>query len=144
MGALVLAAIIAIAGFGYFATTYKPGGSSSGGSYVSETLSVQITYGPDNITPIYFPANFTIGLGQHVTVQVQNLVNTTHGMALAQPKGTATVNTGPISPMATAVVSFVGSTAGNYTISEPASDCGGGSCTTGSDLVGWYVVSSAP
>jgi hypothetical protein len=71
-------------------------------------------------------------------LSVLNLDNSTHGLAI--PK--FNVDTGGIAPNATRVVSFVASAVGNFTYSEPASDCGGGNCDAGQALNGWFVVTN--
>jgi len=73
-----------------------------------------------------------------VFLVVQNLDNLTHGLAI---KG-YNVDTGQIKPNATTTLTFVANQVGNFTVYEPATDCGGGKCDSNATLTG--VMSVVP
>lgn len=133
IAAIAIAALIAIAGVAYFAVYDKP---SKG--YFAEQLTIQIGRAASNATATYSPDNFTVAQGEHVSLAVENDDNSTHGLAISE----FNVNTGGIAPNATLIVSFVPNALGNFTFSEPTSDCGGGNCDAGQALTGWFVVTN--
>jgi hypothetical protein len=133
IGAIVIAALIAIAGIAYFEVYDKP---SKG--YFAEQLTIEIGRGASNETASYVPGNFTVAQGEHVSLAVENYDNSTHGLAIPG----FDVNTGGIAPNGTMVISFIPNALGNFTFSEPSSDCGGGTCDAGQNLAGWFVVTN--
>jgi heme/copper-type cytochrome/quinol oxidase subunit 2 len=143
--AVIIVIIVALSGaYYYFAVYSKP----SGGGYFSERVRIDIggyyynASDPSNSVPAaYYPNSFNVSEGAHVTLSITNTDNMTHGLAVPQFK----VDTGPMQPNATTTLTFVASPVGNYTYSEPSSDCGGGNCDSNSttdDLTGWFLVVS--
>jgi Cupredoxin-like domain len=138
IGAIVIVIIVAISGLYYFAVYNKP---STG--YFSENVIIQIG-GPiinstdpgASIPATYYPDNFTVADGAHITLVITNTDNVPHGLAV--PK--FGLDTEEMKPNATIMLSFVASPPGNYTYSEPSADCGGGNCDAGQAMTGWFVV----
>lgn len=123
-------ALVAFAAVAYYALN-RP---SSG--YYGEQVVIQIGGAVGSIPATYYPGNFTVSLGEHITLLVENTDNITHGLAIPS----FNVDTGEIKPNGTATVSFVATPAGNYTYDEPKADCGGGNCDAGQALSGWFEV----
>jgi len=140
--AIAIVAIIAIAGIAYVGT------SSKKTNYFGVTITVQIYGAIDNSTgpgvcctipASYDPYNFTVPVGTHLTLKVENTDNVTHGLAVPNWN----LDTGPLKPNATAVLTLTASTAGNYTYDEPSVDCGGTGCDVGQALTGWFLVTGS-
>ncbi len=143
--AIVVVVVIAISGAYYYFEVYsKP--TTTG--YFSERVRVDIggydynTTDPANSLPAaYYPSSFNVTVGAHITLSITNTDNMTHGLAVPAFH----VDTGPMGPNATTTLSFVASPVGNYTYSEPSSDCGGGGCDSNQSLAaltGWFLVVS--
>jgi heme/copper-type cytochrome/quinol oxidase subunit 2 len=139
MAAIVIVALVALSGVYYFAVYSKPSAS-----FFSERVIIQIggavinTTDPSQNTPAtYYPNEFVVGKGAHVTLVISNLDNITHGLAVPS----FNVDTGMMQPNATVNLSFVANPVGNYTFIEPAADCGGGNCDAGQSLNGTFTVS---
>jgi hypothetical protein len=142
IAAIVIVALIAIGGIGYAAVYDKPKTS-----YFGVTITVQIYGAIDNSTgpgvcctipASYDPLNFTAVKGEHITLNVQNTDNLTHGLAV--PK--YNLDTGPLKPNGTATLSFVTNQIGNFTYDEPSVDCGGGNCDAGQAMSGYFLVTA--
>jgi hypothetical protein len=141
---VVLVALVAVGGIYYFAVYNKP---AAAGSF-SERIKIDIggyfynTTDPSQSVPgAYYPGSFNVSQGAHITLIVRNTDNLTHGLAVAAFH----VDTGPMGANVTTDLTFVASAVGNYTYSEPSSDCGGGSCDSNSSLAaftGWFLVVS--
>lgn len=130
--------LIALSGLYYFAVYSKP---TTG--YFSENIIIQIGGAIQNSTDpaasilaTYYPDNFTVANGAHITLVITNTDNITHGLAV--PK--FNLDTGEMKPNGTMMLSFVASPPGNYTYSEPSADCGGGNCDAGQAMSGWFLV----
>jgi heme/copper-type cytochrome/quinol oxidase subunit 2 len=145
--AIAIAALVvvaAVAGIYYFAVYNKP---SSGGGF-SERVKIDIggffynSTDPSNSVPAaYYPPNFNVSIGATVNLVIRNTDNMTHGLAVPG----FNIDTGAMAPNATKILTFVASRAGNYTYTEPNSDCGGGTCDSNetlADLTGWFLVTS--
>jgi heme/copper-type cytochrome/quinol oxidase subunit 2 len=139
IAAVVIIALIVIGGAYYYFAVYS---SSSSGSF-SERIRIEIggyfynSTDPANSVPAsYYPSNFTVARGAHITLVITNEDNKTHGLAAPQ----FNIDTGPMKPNSTATLSFVANPVGNYTYSEPSADCGGGNCDAGQDLNGTFTV----
>lgn len=126
----------------YFGVYSKPNSNYSGERVLIQIAGASccIANTTTDIPAQYYAANFTVGLGTHVTLVIQNTDNVTHGLAIPH----FNLDTGPMKPNATVTLSFVASPSGNYTYYEPSSDCGGGDCNTGPEqaMTGWFVVQS--
>ena len=141
-GAIVIIALIAIASAAYVGVYNRPK------NYTGTTIQVW-TYGAfDNSTGPgvcckfragFDPENFTVPVGTRVTLDVQNTDNETHGLAIPS----FGLDTGPLEPNATAVLTFTATTSGNYTYTEPSADCGGGNCDAGQAFNGFFLVRAA-
>ena len=141
---VVLVALVAVGGIYYFVVYNKP--TTVGG--FSERIKIDIggyfynTTDPSQSVPAaFYPENFNVSQGAHITLFITNQDNLTHGLAV--PK--FNVDTGPMKPNATATLSFVATPTGNYTYVEPSSDCGGGNCDSNATLasfIGWFLVQS--
>jgi hypothetical protein len=125
--------VIALSGLYYFVY------SSPSTGYFDEHLIVQIggpyynsTDPSASIPAAYYPANFSVGRGEHVFLVVENTDNVTHGMAI---KG-YNVDSGEIKAKGSATITFVSNQVGNFTVYEPAVDCGGGKCDANASLTG--------
>jgi len=142
VGAIVIVALIAIASAAYVGVYNRPK------NYYGTTIQVW-TYGAFhnstgpgvccNFRAGYDPENFTVPVGTHVTLDVLNSDNETHGLAIPS----FGLDTGPLSPNATAVLTFTVTTLGNYTYTEPPADCGGGNCNAGQAFNGFFLVRTA-
>jgi hypothetical protein len=139
IAAIVIVLIIAFSGVYYFAVYNKP---ATG--FFSENVIVQIggaiinsTDPSADVLATYYPDNFTVADGAHITLVITNTDNVPHGLAVPN----FNIDTGEMKPNATAMLSFVASPPGNYTYSEPSADCGGGNCDAGQAMTGWFVVS---
>jgi hypothetical protein len=136
IGAIVIAVLVAISGFAYFAVYDKPKAAAFG-----ETVHIQI-YGyfengtSGTLPASYAPDNFTVMKGTIVTLKVDNTDNITHGLAVPH----FNVDTGPIQPNGTAMISFTANAVGFYTWNEPSADCGGGTCDSGQAMNGNFTV----
>lgn len=137
IGLVVLVA--AVGGVYYFAFYSNQGGSP----YFNENILIEIggayynATDPANSTPAaYYPSNFNVSVGAHVTFLIQNEDNLTHGLAVPH----FNVDTGPMAPHSNTTLSFVASPVGNYSYYEPHADCGGGNCDANQSLVGWFLV----
>jgi hypothetical protein len=137
--AIVIVALVAIAGIAYVAVNDKPK------NYYGFTVSlwmygaIQNSTGPGvccNIPASYDPTNFTVPAGTHITLDINNSDTLTHGLAVPA----FNVDTGPMKPNSTAVLTFTVPTAGNYTYDEPPADCGGGNCDAGQAFQGFILV----
>jgi heme/copper-type cytochrome/quinol oxidase subunit 2 len=119
---LVIIAVVvvaAVAGGEYYINR----GGSSGGSSNSTTVDMQIVGGVGvGTVDTYVPDNFTVKLGQNVTLAITNTDDNTHGLVLA-PFG---VNTGLILPGTTDRVWFIANQTGVFKFDEPPSYCQGG------------------
>jgi heme/copper-type cytochrome/quinol oxidase subunit 2 len=140
IAAIAIVVIIAVAGIYYLAVYNKP---STG--YFSENVIIQIggalvnaTDPAASVPATYYPENFTVADGAHITLVITNTDNVTHGLAVPH----FNLDTGAMQPNETIDLSFVASPPGNYTYTEPAADCGGGGCDAGQALTGWFVVKS--
>jgi hypothetical protein len=138
IAAIVIVLIIAFSGVYYFAVYNKP---ATG--YFSENVIINIggaivnsTDPSASVPATYYPDNFTVANGAHITLVITNTDNIPHGLAVSN----FNINTGEMKPNATVMLSFVASLSGNYTYSEPSADCGGGSCDSGQAMTGWFVV----
>lgn len=138
IGAIVIIVIIALSGLYYFAVYNKP---STG--YFSENVIIDIggalvnsTDPSASVPATYYPDNFTVANGAHITLVITNTDDIPHGLAVPN----FNIDTGEMKPNATVMLSFVASPSGNYTYSEPSADCGGGSCDSGQAMTGWFVV----
>ena len=137
--AIVIVVLLALGGLYYYYSIYnKP---SSG--YFSERVRIDIggalynsTDPAASILATYYPENFTVAKGAHITLAVTNTDNVTHGLAV--PK--FGIDTGRMQPNTTAMLSFVANSDGNYTYSEPSADCGGGNCDAGQAMAGWFLI----
>lgn len=137
--AVVIIALIALSGaYYYFAIYNKP---STG--FFSERIRIDIggafinsTDPAESIPATYYPENFTVAKGAHITLAITNTDNITHGLAV--PK--FGIDTGVMQPNGTAMLSFVANADGNYTYYEPSADCGGGNCDSGQAMTGWFVI----
>jgi heme/copper-type cytochrome/quinol oxidase subunit 2 len=137
--AIVIVALIALSGvYYYFAVYNKP---STG--FFSERVRIDIggalinaTDPSQDVQATYYPDNFTVANGAHITLAITNTDNVTHGLSV--PK--FNIDTGPMQPNATAMLSFVASPAGTYTYIEPSVDCGGGNCDAGQAMNGTFTV----
>jgi len=134
LGAVVLVLLVAVAGVLYY-VVYK----SNSGNYYGEQIDIQIGGRYLSTPATYYPQNFTVNLGEHITLVIQNSDNLTHGLAIPS----FGLDTGQIKPNGTATLSFVASKDGNYSYSEPSEDCGGGNCDAGQSLNGWFLVQSS-
>ncbi len=137
IGLVVLVA--AVGGVYYFAFYSTP----SSPPYFQERILIEIggayynATDPASNTPAsYYPSNFNVSSGAHVTLFIQNEDNFTHGLAVPH----FNVDTGAMKPGSNTTLSFVASPVGNYSYYEPRSDCGGGSCDANQSLVGWFLV----
>lgn len=137
---MVIVLLIAIAGIAYVEESSKPKSN-----YYGFTVSMWIYGAIDNSTgpgvcctipASYDPDNFTIPVGTHVTLDINNSDTLTHGLAIPS----FNLDTGPMKPNSTTVLTFTANTAGNFTYDEPAADCGGGSCDAGQELNGFFIV----
>lgn len=140
IAAVVIVLLIAIAGIAYVEESSKPKSN-----YYGFTVSMWIYGAIDNSTgpgvcctipASYDPDNFTIPVGTHVTLDINNSDTLTHGLAIPS----FNLDTGPMKPNSTTVLTFTANTAGNFTYDEPAADCGGGSCDAGQELNGFFIV----
>lgn len=129
-------AVVAFGSVGYYALTAKPSASSLPSGYDAEQVYVQIAGATYNTTAGYFPANFSVTLGQHIEMIVQNTDNKTHGLAIPS----FSLDTGQIPPNGTATLTFNANALGNFTYYEPKADCGGGNCDAGQSLNGYFLV----
>lgn len=144
IAAVVLVVIIAISGLYYYADVYKKSSPANYGVIIHVEIAGYFhpnsTY---SLAGSYYPGgmgtNFTVALGDHVNMIVTNEDNLTHGLAVPQ----FNVDTGPLSPDKSVTLSFVATPVGNYTMTEPKADCGGGNCDSNStmaDYTGWFLV----
>jgi heme/copper-type cytochrome/quinol oxidase subunit 2 len=138
IGAIIVAALIALSGVYYFAVYNKP---SSG--YFSERIRIEIggaiynaTDPTQSLLATYYPDNFTVAKGAHITLAITNEDNITHGLAVPQ----FNIDTGQMKPNATTTLSFVANPVGTYTYEEPTADCGGGNCDAGQSMNGTFHV----
>jgi heme/copper-type cytochrome/quinol oxidase subunit 2 len=141
---VVLIALVAVGGIYYFVVYNKPASIGNfserirmdiGGYYYNATDPSQ------SVPAAFYPENFNVSLGAHITLFITNQDNLTHGLAIPQ----FNVDTGPMMPNATTTLSFVATPTGNYTYTESSNDCGGGNCDTNStlaSLIGWFLVQS--
>lgn len=129
--AVLIIALVAFAAVAYYALN-RPSSSN----YYGEQVVVQIGGAVGSTPATYYPGNFTVSVGEHITLLVENTDNKTHGLAIPS----FSLDTGAIKPNGTATLTFVASPAGNYTYNEPSADCGGGSCDAGQALSGWFEV----
>ena len=141
--AIVIVALVAIAGIAYVAVNDKPNTNNYYGFTVSMWIygAIDNSTGPGvccTIPASYDPSNFTVPVGTHVTLDINNSDTLTHGLAIPS----FNLDTGPMKPNSTTVLTFTVNTAGNYTYNEPPADCGGGNCDAGQALNGFFVVTS--
>jgi heme/copper-type cytochrome/quinol oxidase subunit 2 len=136
---VVLIVLVALGGVYYFVVYNKP---ATVGNF-SERIKIDIggyyyntTDPTNNIPGAFYPENFNVSQGAHITLFITNTDNMTHGLAV--PK--FGVDTGPMKGNATTTISFVATPTGNYTYVEPSSDCGGGNCDANDTFVGWFLV----
>jgi len=134
VGAILVVALVAFGGVYYFSSSTAPKQSNN---YFAEQVLIEIGGATANSSATYYPDNFTVTQGEHVTIVVRNGDNLTHGMAISS----FSLDTGPILPNGSAKLTFVPNALGNFTFSEPTSDCGGGDCDAGSALSGYFTVS---
>jgi heme/copper-type cytochrome/quinol oxidase subunit 2 len=139
IAAVIIIVIIAVSAIYYFAVYSKPK------NYLSENILIEIggpiynaTDPSASIPAAYYPSNFTVAQGDHITFVVHNEDNVTHGFAVREYN----VDTGVIQANQTKMVSIVTNLVGNFTYYEPSADCGGGNCDANADLVGWFVVNA--
>jgi hypothetical protein len=139
VGAIIIVALIAISGVAYVGVYDKPK------NYFGITFRMWMYGAFDNSTgpgvccnkrASYDPENFTVAVGTHVTLDVLNSDNRTHGFAIPS----FGLDTGPLKPNATAVLTFTATKVGNYTYTEPLADCGGGNCDAGQAFNGFFLV----
>lgn len=144
IAAVVIAALILVSGFYYFAVYNKPSKE-----YASERIVVQIAAAyynssdPNNLNGMnspgtYYPNSFIVPLGDHVSMVITNTDNVTHGLAVQS----FSLDTGPMRPNATVTLQFVAAPLGNITFYEPKADCGGGNCDAGQEYNGTITVTS--
>lgn len=142
VGAIVIIALIAISAAAYVGVYNRPK------SYNGSTIQVWMYGAFDNSTGPgvccnfragYDPENFTVPQGTHITLNILNSDNETHGLAIPS----FGLDTGPLKPGATAVLTFTVTALGNYTYTEPTADCGGGSCNAGQAFNGFFLVRPA-
>jgi len=97
-------------------------------------------YGPINPggSAFYLPDNFTVVVGQNVSLVVYNDDGVTHGLAI--PK--FAVDTGAIPSDSRKAVSFIPKETGTYEFEEPTGECAlaGGTCDSMGNLVGNMTV----
>lgn len=111
--------VAVVASGAYYETTFV-GPKSSGNSV---TIDMQIVGGVGAGTvDTYVPDNFTVKLGQNVTLAITNTDDNTHGLVLSQ----FGVNTGIILPGDTDRVWFLANQTGVFKFDEPPGYCKGG------------------
>jgi hypothetical protein len=118
---IAVVVIAAVAGGEYFVN--RGGGSGGSSNASSTTIDMQIVGGVGvGTVDTYVPDNFTVRLGQNVTLAITNTDDNTHGLVLTQ----FGVNTGIILPGDTDRVSFVANQTGVFKFDEPPGYCKGG------------------
>ena len=134
MGLAAVIIVAAVAG-GYYVETHN---ASSATSSTTVDITIEGGVGPGTVDT-YFPDNFTVKQGQHVTLAVLNTDDNTHGLVIDQFK----VDTGIITSGDTARVSFVANQTGIFKYYEPPGYCKGGVgnvCNSQQDMVGYMTV----
>jgi plastocyanin len=92
-----------------------------------------------NATDTYSPDNFTVKLGQHVTLAVIDTDDNTHGLVISE----FSVDTGKIPSGTTTRVTFVVDKTGIFKFYEPPGYCTGGagnSCNSIQQMTGYMTV----
>jgi heme/copper-type cytochrome/quinol oxidase subunit 2 len=134
--------LVAVIGLAVIASGayYEQTVTSSNSSPSSLQVSIQILGGVGvGTVDTYSPDNFTVRLGQHVTLAILNTDDNTHGLVMAA----FNVDTGKILPGITDRVSFVANQTGTFRFYEPDGYCKGGFgnvCNSQQKMVGNMTV----